>query len=102
MKNLVIFLIIIVILFEFFYANPFGISIGYRLSGGEMQSTIERKNPDALLRNYNDYVRTYELYKNSENATAQKWAMDAKEKANNVAHEYNILIGEYKLDYIGE
>lgn len=63
MKNrLVLFsvILIIVLIFEFLYLNPFGIKVGYFMSGGASGSD-EHLNADELLRDYEEAVSTYQL-----------------------------------------
>lgn len=95
-------LVVFIALSSFFYLSSIGIKMGYKLNGGKDAVEDFSENIDELLREYDEQVRTYELYKDSENSTAQKWAATAKEKANDIAFEYNKLVTDNFLKRIGE
>lgn len=99
-RSIVIAAIIVILFIEFLYLNPFGIKIGYVLSGGDKQNVDDSVNPDELYRDYNESVQTYNLYKNSENKVAVQWAENAKQKANIIASQYNEIMNEKILGEI--
>ena len=92
---------VILVLLIIMYNTPLGIKFGYWLSGGSTTKTATTVSTEELLKNYNDYKTTFELYKDSTNPTAQGWAKNAKEKANKIVDEYN-KIEENKIEKIGE
>ena len=93
--------IILVSVFLFFLINPFGIKMGYQLQGGKPPKSEEKINLDEMLMEYKKQVADYEKFADSDNPTQQKWAETAKEKANQIANEYNKYSNE-KLEMIGD
>ena len=106
-KFIILFIVIIIIaLLWFLYFDPFGIQLGYKLNGGQETTLVEstktlNQTADEIKLNYIEQVDTYNLYKNSDNITAQKWAENAKLKANQLADEY-YNITKINLEKIGE
>lgn len=100
-KQIILTIIVLSLLIGFFYTNPFGIKIGYVLSGGNKDLQDDEPNADELQMHYNEYVSTYNLYKDSENYTAAKWAETAKQKANDIARQYNKVMNKNILGEIG-
>lgn len=85
----------------FFLINPLGIKLGYQLQGGKPPREEETVNIDEMLMEYKKQVADYEKFADSDNPTQQKWAETAKEKANQIANEYNKYSNE-KLEIIGD
>ena len=103
-KGYLIALILILIgAILFFYFNPLGIKIGYSIHGGkEPVKVSETLNAEAIYHEYLNQIDTYDRYRNDDNPTAQKWAENAKNKANELADQYNELMGEFVLNGLGE
>lgn len=99
-EQIFIIVICLVLFIEFLYINPFGIKLGYVLSGGKTTSESSL-NLDELRRDYNESVSTYYMYKDSDNTTAAQWAETAKQKANDIAKQYNEIMNENILGEIG-
>lgn len=95
----IIIIIIVIASLLYLYLDKNGIKIGYEMNGGKPVQE-EPINLDSLLKEYNESVETYELYKNSTNSTALSWAEKAKRRANEVADEYNSLVAENFLKRI--
>ena len=100
-KVVTVILAVILAVILFFYFNPFGIKLGYLLSGGGEEAT-EEVDVDSLLMEYNKQVADYSKYKDSTNPTQLKWAESAKEKANRIAFEYNAILNKEILKQIGD
>lgn len=99
---IIVVLLVFVLVFEFLYLNPLGIKIGYMISGGYRNNPQSEEMQEEVLREYNEQVRLYEMYKNDENRTAKKWSDNAKKKANELADKYNSIYNEETLKIIGD
>lgn len=97
-------LIIVIVIIAFFYLNPLGIKWGYNFLGGNKNEENNEVLDDAavLMMEYEKYVKAYEMYCGSDNATQKGWAESAKKKANRIAEEYNEIMNEEILRLIGD
>lgn len=97
---LITLLILIIVVIQFMFITPAGIRLGYKLSGGGQPNVDESNRESELLRDYEEQLSTYIKYKDSENITAKQWAESAKQKANEIAVEYNNISNKNLLKEI--
>lgn len=100
-KYILIISIVLIIIVIFSIVSPIGIKIFYSLSGGKEPDETVAVNTDKLKQEYYIQVNNYERYYGSDNAVQQKWALNAKNRANEIADEYNSVIGNKELELIG-
>ena len=97
---LITLLILIIAVIQFMFLTPAGIRLGYKLNGGGQSNNDGSNRADELLRDYEEQLSTFIKYKDSDNLTARQWADKAKQKANEIAMEYNNIFNENLLEEI--
>lgn len=103
-KEVIIYVVIVLlVILAFLRFTPIGIELSYWLMGGkEPVDESETINFEDIEFEYKKQISIYEKYCDSENPEQQKWAETARQKANELANEYNTAKKEFVLNGIGE